>query len=104
MVHVNQDVQVTHLALKGSLVNNTNAWNLVANIQTVMVQISIVTLIIKYVMTNVPMMVIVVKDIIVQVSVNVWNLVNIVKIAIMDNIAMKMGNSAKLIVDQIKIV
>ena len=55
-------------------------------------------------MTNVPMMVIVVKDIIVQVSVNVWNLVNIIKIAIMDNIAMKMGNSVKLIVDQIKIV
>ena len=95
MVHVNQDVQVTHLVLKGSLVNNTNAWNLVANIQTVMVQISIVTSIIKYVMTNVPMMVIVVKDIIVQVSANVWNLVKIVKIAIMDNTVMKMECIAK---------
>ena len=95
MVHVNQDVQVTHLVLKGSLVNNTNAWNLVANIQTVMVQISIVTLIIKYVMTNVPMMVIAVKDIIVQILVNVWNLVKIIKTAFKGNIAMKMESIAK---------
>ena len=95
MVHVNQDVQVTHLALKGSLVNNTNAWNLVANIQTVMVQISIVTLIIKYVMTNVPMMVIAVKDIIVQILVNAWNLVKITKTAFKGNIAMKMESIAK---------
>ena len=95
MVHVNQDVQVTHLVLKGSLVNNTNAWNLVANIQTVMVQISIVTLIIKYVMTNVPMMVIVVKDIIVQILVNAWNLVKITKTAFKGNIAMKMESIAK---------
>ena len=70
MDHVNQDVQVTHLVLKGSLVNNTNAWNLVVTIQIAMVQISIVTSIIKYVMTNVPMMVIAVKDIIVQILVN----------------------------------
>ena len=48
-------------------------------------------------------MVIAVKDIIVQILVNVWNLAKITKIAIEDNIAMKMGNSAKLIVDQIKI-
>ena len=95
MVHVNQDVQVTHLALKGSLVNNTNAWNLVVTIQIVMVQISIVTLIIKYVMTNVPMMVIAVKDIIVQILVNVWNLVKIIKTAFKGNIAMKMESIAK---------
>ena len=95
MVHVNQDVQVTHLVLKGSLVNNTNAWNLVATIQIVMVPISIVTLIIKYVMTNVPMMVIAVKDIIVQILVNAWNLVKITKTAFKGNIAMKMENIAK---------
>ena len=95
MVHVNQDVQVTHLVLKGSLVNNTNAWNLVVTIQIVMVQISIVTLIIKYVMTNVPMMVIALKDIIVQILVNVWNLVKIIKTAFKGNIAMKMESIAK---------
>ena len=95
MVHVNQDVQVTHLVLKGSLVNNTNAWNLVVTIQIVMVPISIVTLIIKYVMTNVPMMVIAVKDIIVQILVNAWNLVKITKTAFKGNIAMKMESIAK---------
>ena len=95
MVHVNQDVQVTHLVLKGSLVNNTNAWNLVVTIQIVMVPISIVTSIIKYVMTNVPMMVIAVKDIIVQILVNVWNLVKIIKTAFKGNIAMKMESIAK---------
>ena len=95
MVHVNQDVQVTHLVLKGSLVNNTNAWNLVVTIQIVMVPISIVTSIIKYVMTNVQMMVIAVKDIIVQILVNVWNLVKIIKTAFKGNIAMKMESIAK---------
>ena len=74
------------------------------NIQIVVVSISIAILTIKYAMKNVPMLIIVVKDINVQSMVNVWNLVNIVKIAIMDNIAMKMGNSVKLIADQIKIV
>ena len=41
------------------------------------------------------MMVIAVKDIIVQVSANVWNLVKIVKIAIKDNTVMKMESIAK---------
>ena len=95
MVHVNQDVQVTHLVLKGSLVSNTNAWNLVVTIQIVMVPISIVTSIIKYVMTNVPMMVIAVKDIIVQILVNAWNLVKITKTAFKGNIVMNMESIAK---------
>ena len=95
MVHVNQDVQVTHLALKDTHVINSDAWKLVVIIRIVMVPISIVTSIIKYVRTNVPMMVIVVKGIIVQVSANVWNLVKIVKIAIKDNTVMKMEGIAK---------
>ena len=95
MAHVNQDVQVTHLVLKGSLVSNTNAWNLVVTIQIVMVPISIVTSIIKYVMTNVPMMVIAVKDIIVQILVNAWNHVKITKTAFKGNIVMNMESIAK---------
>ena len=65
------------------------------NIQIVVVSISIAILTIKYAMKNVPMMIIVVKDINVQSMVNVWNLVKIVKIAIMDNTVMKMESIAK---------
>ena len=104
MAHANLDVQVTNLVLKDTLVNNPNAWNLVMTILIVVVLISIAILIIKYAMRNVPMLIVVVKDIIVQVLANVWTLVNIVKIAIMVNTVMKMESIAKLIVDQIKIV
>ena len=65
------------------------------NIQIVVVSISIAILTIKYAMKNVPMLIIVVKDINVQSMVNVWNLVKIVKIAIMDNTVMKMESIAK---------
>ena len=95
MVHVNQDVQVTNLVLRDTLVTNPNAWNLVMNIQIVVVSISIAILTIKYAMKNVPMLIIVVKDINVQSMVNVWNLVKIVKIAIMDSTVMKMESIAK---------
>ena len=95
MAHANLDVQVTNLVLKDTLVNNPNAWNLVMTIQIVVVLISIVILIIKYAMTNVPMMIIVDKDINVQSMVNVWNLVKIVKIAIMDSTVMMMESIAK---------
>ena len=102
MAHASPDVQVTNLVLKGTLVNKINAWNLVANIQTVMVPISIVTLIIKFVVTNVRLMIIVVKDINVQELVNAWKPVKIIKIVITDNIVMKMKSIAKSIVFQIK--
>ena len=49
-------------------------------------------------------MIIVVKDIIVQAMVNVWNLAKITKIVLEDNIVMKMEIIAKSIVFQIKIV
>ena len=95
MAHANLDVQVTNLVLRDTLVTNPNAWNLVMNIQIVVVSISIAILTIKYAMKNVPMLIIVVKDINVQSMVNVWNLVKIVKIAIMDSTVMKMESIAK---------
>ena len=104
MDHVNQDVHVTMIVLKETPVINQDAWKLVASIQIVKVPISIVILIIKYAMTNVRMMIIAVKDIIVQAMVNVWNLAKIIKIALEGNIVMRMESIAKSIVFQIKIV
>ena len=95
MAHANLDVQVTNFVLRDTLVTNPNAWNLVMNIQIVVVSISIAILTIKYAMKNVPMLIIVVKDINVQSMVNVWNLVKIVKIAIMDSTVMMMESIAK---------
>ena len=95
MDHVNQDVHVTMIVLKETPVINQDAWKLVASIQIVKVPISIVILIIKYAMTNVRMMIIVVKDINVQELVNAWKPVKIIKIVITDNIVMKMKSIAK---------
>ena len=104
MAHASPDVHVTMIVLKETPVINQDAWKLVASIQIVKVPISIVILIIKYAMTNVRMMIIVVKDINVQELVNAWKPVKIIKIVITDNIVMKMKSIAKSIVFQIKIV
>ena len=92
------------IVLKEAPVINQDARKLVVSIQIVEVPISIVILIIKYAMTNVRMMIIAVKDIIVQAMVNVWNLAKIIKIALEGNIVMRMESIAKSIVFQIKIV
>ena len=54
-----------------------------------MTQISIVILIFKFVVTNVPMVIIVVKDTIAQALANASKLVKIIKIVLKDNIATK---------------
>ena len=83
------------LVFKGTLVINQDAWNLVMSIQVVMTLISIVILIFKFVVTNVPMVIIVVKDTIAQVLANVSKLVKIVKIVLKDNIVTKKKSIAK---------
>ena len=60
-----------------------------------MTQISIAILIIMFVVTNVPMVIIVVKDTIAQVLANASKLVKIIKIVLQDNIATKKKSIAK---------